>query len=153
MKFSNGDVPGFWEKADVGGADECWPWLASRFAGGYGQFRRPYLSSALAHRIAYELVCGPIGEGAQIDHLCRNRACVNPAHMEVVTPQEHGRRSSIQAMPFIMARYAAIAASPHWKCGHDRNPDNTIKMGGGKRACRICNARRCLEYYRTKRSA
>ena len=80
----------FWEKVDKRGADECWPWQAGFGTGGYGLFGVGSRSDGTtrmksAHRVAYELSVGPIPEGLQIDHLFRNLACVNPAHMEPVT--------------------------------------------------------------------
>ena len=66
------------------GPSACWEWTASRKPAGYGQLNdRGRI--VYAHREAYAAVHGPIPEDLQIDHLCRNRGCVNPAHMELVT--------------------------------------------------------------------
>jgi hypothetical protein len=73
----------FWTKVDVRGQDECWPWLACT-QNGYGQFR-VHPKQVKAHRFAYEHLVGPIPAGMVIDHLCSNRACVNPDHLESVT--------------------------------------------------------------------
>ncbi len=73
------------------GGDGCWPWLGKANSGGYGltTFKgRTYR----AHRAMYEVVVGPIPEGLQLDHLCRNRACVRPSHLEPVTNWENTRR-------------------------------------------------------------
>src|SRR5574342_701445 len=75
---------GFWSRVDrSAGPDACWPWLGARNPKGYG--RRHFRGAVtLAHRVAFILTKGKIPEGHTIDHLCRNRACQNPAHLEAV---------------------------------------------------------------------
>lgn len=70
----------------------CWEWRAAKAGGGYGRFAPDGRRQVQAHRFAYEIVCGAIPDGLDLDHLCRNRGCVNPAHLEPVTRQENVRR-------------------------------------------------------------
>lgn len=82
MKLSDFDIPRFWNKVEK--TTGCWIWLGCT-SGGYGLFGIATSKSAKAHRIAYEIAYGPIPDGLQIDHLCRNPTCVNPCHLEAVT--------------------------------------------------------------------
>lgn len=83
----------FWDRIDRRGPDECWPCFGAGNAAGYRRIRLPNKGRVdYAHRVAYELVVGPIPDGLCIDHLCRNRVCCNPAHLEPVTIVENFRR-------------------------------------------------------------
>lgn len=102
--------------------DGCHIWVGSRLPRGYGRFGREY-----AHRFGYELAKGPIPEGLQIDHLCRNTSCVNPDHLEAVTPLENNRRMrEVTPLP---------EACPN---GHPYEGDNLYVNGKGARECRTC---------------
>ena len=68
----------------IGQPEECWPWRGSMFTNGYGRFLLDG-REVVAHRVVYELMRGPLLPGFVLDHVCRNRRCVNPDHLEVVT--------------------------------------------------------------------
>jgi len=79
----------FWAKVDRRAEGECWEWHGWRNAKGYGMFRPDWKGNARrVHRLAYELLVGSIPPGLALDHLCRNRACVNPSHLEPVTDED-----------------------------------------------------------------
>lgn len=83
----------FWSKVNLLGPGGCWIWTAAVGAHGYGVFgqgSRTYL----AHRLSYGELMEPIPADLTIDHLCRVKRCVNPAHLEVVTRAENGRRAN-----------------------------------------------------------
>lgn len=96
----------------------------------------------LVHRLAWELANGPIPKGLQIDHLCHNRACINVAHMEVVTPSENVRRGDGPTLSAL--RLQAQRAQEredyktHCKHGHELTPENVYTDRRGYRTCREC---------------
>lgn len=123
----------FWRKVDQQGptwnGSLCWNWTASKSRKGYGAFWDG--ANRQAHRVAYELVRGKIPTSLQIDHLCRNRACMNPAHMELVD----SRTNTLRGESFA-AREARQTRCIH---GHEFTPENTRICRGGKRKCRECD--------------
>jgi hypothetical protein len=90
-------VDAFWYNVTAG--DGCWRWGGATTPKGYGVFttrqRESRRRAYLAHRTAWELLRGPIEDGRQLDHLCRNRWCVNPDHLEPVTCRENIRRGLV----------------------------------------------------------
>lgn len=83
----------FWSK--VKKTKGCWEWQGATIRNGYGAFGSYKGSTQVgAHRVSYELTIGEIPSGMEIDHLCRNRSCVNPDHLEVVTRKENQLRSN-----------------------------------------------------------
>jgi hypothetical protein len=111
--------------------ESCWNWLGFHDRDGYGRFSLDPKTQRGAHRVVYELVRGPIPEGMVIDHLCRNRGCVNPDHMEVVTPVVNSNRQE-----------SHNALKTHCPQGHEYSEGNTIKQQGKygtQRVCRECH--------------
>jgi hypothetical protein len=168
----------FWTKVDDrGGPDACWLWRAQISPNGYGSFtvgqirtRRP---KEYAHRLAYILhhrVPLPPRGSQTIDHRCRTRACVNPAHLELVSQRENllrGMHRSAVAVrtgkcrrghPFTVAttyrrangwrncrrcqNELAVASQTHCSHGHRFTPMNTYYNAGGTRICKRCARRR-----------
>lgn len=74
--------------------ERCWDWTGAVTSRGYGSVGHDGRIQS-THRVAYELLIGPIPPGLQIDHLCRNKLCCNPWHLEPVTAQENRRRQHI----------------------------------------------------------
>lgn len=108
---------------------DCWEWTGPIDRDGYGRALRN-----LAHREMVLAFGRDIPTGMQVDHLCRNRRCVNPDHLEVVTPQENSRRS--------LSPWGINARKTHCKRGHLFDQANTLWTKSGKRSCRACTRER-----------
>ena len=120
----------FWEKVSGGNVDECWMWTAYAGPDQYGRFNvsgKP----VLAHRWAYEHLRADIPYDLDIDHLCRNRRCVNPWHLEPVT-----RSINLQRVP----------RPSHCTNGHLLSGSN-IRMEGRARRCIACQRDRNRRWY------
>lgn len=147
----------FWSKALVTESIfSCWPWTASLTKKGYGEFRGPTGKTSLAHRHAYLTVVGSVPPGLQLDHLCRNRACVNPWHLEPVTAKENVRRGNAM----FVAGNRSLAVT-HCPSGHEYTTENTYVINKGtrggagvgkKRLCKICSISRSIEFQRKRRA-
>lgn len=124
----------------------CIEWIACTNGVGYGVLSINRTGGKiLAHRWSYQHHNGPIPDGLSIDHLCRNRGCVNPDHLEAVTHRENVLRG--------MAPTATNAAKTHCVNGHPFAGENLRISPGGKRECRKCHRDRARKSYQLKRKA
>lgn len=131
------------EERDGGFSTPCWFWTGYINRLGYAvlsiQDRPNYV-----HRLSYQIHIGKIPEGLELDHLCRNRSCVNPSHLEPVTNRENVLRGLVPTIfaAFNKARKEAAEARTHCKLGHELTPENTrVEMRKGvigNRLCKTC---------------
>jgi hypothetical protein len=122
----------------------CWEWQRARLTGGYGAY---FLKgrNVYTHRFAYEQLVGPVPGGLQLDHLCRNTRCVNPVHLEPVTPRENKLRGT--------GITAINAKKTHCVRSHEFTPENTYIYPNGKRSCRTCIRWHGRRFRRAQRAA
>lgn len=125
--FSQSDLERFWSKVDKSGS--CWEWTASDTTHGYGVW---WTGSRLimAHRISYKISHGGIPDGLVIDHLCRNRKCVKPEHLEAVTNKLNILRG--------VGATATNARKTHCPQGHSYSSDAAFVDSEGRRRCGVC---------------
>lgn len=136
--FTDRDRARFWVKVDRRGPDECWPWTAGRNTEGYGHFR--WNSSVhTAHRCAFALERGDIDPEQVVDHLCRNRACCNPAHLESVTHRINVQRGVPRASK--ITRCPSNHAYDEANTGWYEHP----RTGERERFCRACKREKRAE--------
>lgn len=131
----------FWNKVYPEPNTGCWLWGASSDWKGYGKFcvaKR----NLMAHRWSYTMLVGDIPEGRQIDHLCRQKGCVRPDHLEPVTAQVNMLRG-----PTVAATNAAKTACPQ---EHPLTEDNVLSDRLGRRKCRTCANERKMAAYRAQ---
>lgn len=119
----------YFSKVDMRSADDCWLWTAQVRKGGYGGFRLGRYQ--FAHQAAIIFDGREIPQGMVVDHICRNRLCVNPRHLRVVTVQQNSTENSV-------AIAAVNAAKTHCLHGHALSGRNLIVRKSGGRDCRKC---------------
>jgi hypothetical protein len=119
-------------RTDRGHPDGCWVWTGATTGNGYGAISAGDGRTAVAHRVAYEHHVGKIPGDLVCDHLCRNRACINPGHIELVTSGENVLRG--------VGPTAVNKAKTHCLRGHPFSGRNLIITKRGWRQCRKCRA-------------
>lgn len=120
----------------------CWNWAGSKAGGGYGLILVAGRVRGV-HVLSYETFIGPIPDGLEIDHLCRNKGCINPEHLEAVT-----HRVNILRGNGITAKKAQQTIC---KWGHEFTPENTYATARGGRDCRACKRKQNRDRYERSR--
>lgn len=135
----------FWNKVEKQ-ENGCWIWRGYINVEGYGKAA----NNKMAHRVAYQLVIGNIPEGLEIDHLCRNRRCVNPAHLEPVTHTENVKRGDYSNVDReLLGRLQR--EKTHCPKGHPYTGNNLRINYAGRRVCRECERIKNRQYLARKK--
>lgn len=149
----------FWAKVDIDFETGCWVWRASKFNTGYGAISWQG-TARTAHSVSWDAYNGAVDDGLELDHLCRNRACVSPYHLEPVTHQENVRRGAASGQGYCRAGHPKEVGAKCLTCsrissgwmgqpvtgertqcpeGHEYSAENTwVEPSTGRRRCKIC---------------
>ena len=140
----------FWKHVSPEPNSGCWLWTASEDGRGYGQFA-PFgwrglhkQGSIKAYKFAYLFYRGSVPDGKELDHVCRNRLCVNPDHLEPVSHRENVLRGDSPS--------ARQARQTHCKRGHEFTAENTWS-GDEHRRCKTCDKVRMAAFHKARREA
>lgn len=117
---------------DCGHDTPCWVWQGGLCSEGYARITTAGFPRSRGYRVSYLAFVGPIAEGLVLDHLCRNRPCVNPEHLEPVTGHQNTLRGNAANLEF---RRTPITHCPH---GHEYTAENSYFCKRGTRSCRTC---------------
>jgi hypothetical protein len=147
----------FTTRHEVDAASGCWNWTGATYPNGYGNTKIPGTRKfCMAHRLAYRIFRGEVSDSLVLDHLCGNRACVNPDHLEPVTQGENLRRAGSIARVVALAK--TRGATPACAKGHPLSGDNlyTYPNNPTHRGCQTCMREYRKRYHqarKTKRTA
>lgn len=122
-----------WQRIDRQGDNDCWLWTGNRTHDGYGLFTWKIDGKSVGrgpHRLIYQQLAGPIPDGLTLDHLCRNRLCCNPKHLEPCGRGENARRGDTGQWK---------RDKTHCPKGHPYEGRNLMVTKRGHRQCRQCS--------------